>query len=333
MPAGKNPGWGILGTGTMAREFADALHGVNDNRLVAVASRSQPTADAFGREFGALHCYGNYSEMMDDSAVDIVYIATPHSSHSALSIDCLRAGKAVLCEKPFAINAAQAETVISLAREKKLFLMEAMWTRFVPAINKLRDLLERQAIGDVQLMVAGGAYMPGFDPDHYLFDKALGGGILLDAGVYLVSIASMLFGVPDRILATGALGRTGVDEHDAILLRHRGGELANLYVSHRARSAPDLTLLGSGGRIYLHPPVFCPSALTLSVNGREDEVFDFEEASSGYRYEILEANRCLRSGRQESELMPLDETLAIMRTMDEIRRQIGIRYSADGSTQ
>lgn len=325
----EKPGWGILGTGNMAREFAGALQGLNNTALAAVASRSQVSADEFGHAFQVSRCYGSYSQMLNDPAVHIVYIATPHSSHSELSIACLQAGKAVLCEKPFAINALQAEAVICVAREKKLFLMEAMWTRFVPAISKLRELLAERAIGDVQLMLGGGAYMPAFNPRHYLFDKALGGGILLDAGVYLVSMASMLFGAPEKVLATGELGKTGVDEHEAIVLSHSRGELANLYVSHRTRSSPDLTLMGSTGKIYLHPPVFCPSALTLSVQGREDEVFDFPDEHSGYRYEILEANNCLKTGRLESELMPLDETLAVMRTMDEIRRQIGIGYSAD----
>jgi dihydrodiol dehydrogenase / D-xylose 1-dehydrogenase (NADP) len=179
------------------------------------------------------------------------------------------------------------------------------------------------------LMVAGGAYMPDFDPDSYLFNRELGGGILLDAGVYLVSMASMVFGKPSKILATGELGPTGVDEHEAVLLGHPRGEIASLYVSHRTRSSPDLTLMGSKGRIYLHPPVFCPSGLTLSLHGEADEVFDFSDDSSGYRYEAIEVNRCLRAGLKESEWMPLDETLAVMRTMDEIRLQIGVHYSAD----
>jgi predicted dehydrogenase len=331
VPAIDRPGWGIIGTGNMARTFAGALREVDGTGLVAVASRSQPSAEAFGEEFGAPGRYDDTDKMLADPAVDIVYIATPHASHSALSLASLRAGRAVLCEKPFTINAAEAEAVIRLAREQGLFLMEAMWTRFVPAIARLRELLSQQAIGDIHLMVGGGAYMPEFDPAHYLFDRDLGGGILLDAGVYLVSMASMVFGPPEKVLATGALGQTGVDEHEAILLNHQWGELATLYVSHRGRSAPELTLIGSKGKIHLHPPVFCPTALTLSRYGQEDEHFDFPLAPCGYRYEIEEAVHCLRAGRVESELMPLDETLAIMRTMDEIRRQIGVEYSADGN--
>ena len=331
MSAVGEPGWGIFGTGNMARTIASVLRELDGTRLAAVASRSQTSADAFGKEFGAEGCYCDTDDMLADPSVDIVYVATPHTSHTSLCMASLRAGKAVLCEKPFTINAVEADTVIGLARDSNLFLMEAMWTRFVPAIDKLRVLLSQQAIGEVQLMIAGGAYMPDFDAAHYLFNKELGGGILLDAGVYLVSMASLVFGTPDTILATGALGHTGVDEHEMIILGHGRGELASLYVSHRGRAAPDLTLIGSEGKIYLHPPVFCPSALTLSRHDREDEIFEFPLASSGYRYEIEEAVRCLGSGRTESDRMPLDETFSIMQTMDEIRRQIGVQYHADSA--
>jgi predicted dehydrogenase len=313
----------------MAGDFAAALQGLEDVTLAAVASRTDRSAADFGQRHGFANRHGSYRELLDDATVDVVYIATPHSSHCALALQSLQAGKAVLCEKPFAINALQAQQMIGLAREKELFLMEAMWTRFVPAVVKLRELLQRQAIGEVQIMLAGGAYMPDFDPEHYLFKPELGGGILLDAGVYLVSMASMVFGNPKTVQATGELGPSGVDEHEAIILGHPGGEIANLYVSHRARSSPDLTLLGSEGKIYLHPPVFCPGALTLSIDGRDDEVFDFSEPESGYRYQAMEVNRCLRDGRIESELMPLDESLAIMATLDAIRRQLGVSYPAD----
>lgn len=325
----KSIGWGIIGTGTMAGDFATALQQVEDAEIVAVASRSQASADRFADRFAVPNRYPSYEQILTDDKVNVVYIATPHSLHKALAILSLQAGKAVLCEKPFTLNAAEAEEVIALARAKNRFLMEAMWTRYVPAVVKLRELLAQQAIGEVQLMVAGGAYMPEFDPDYYLFNRELGGGILLDAGVYLVAMASMLFGAPQKVLALGELGSTGVDEHEAVLLSHGNGEIANLFVSHRARSAPDMTLMGSLGKIYLHPPLFCPSGLTLSVTGKPDQVFDFSEPGSGYRYEIMEVHRCLNSGATESSLMPLNETLSIMRTMDEIRRQLGVSYPAE----
>jgi dihydrodiol dehydrogenase / D-xylose 1-dehydrogenase (NADP) len=318
--------WGIFGTGRMAGDFAQALGEVSDARILAVASRSQTRADQFGDRFDVPDRYSDYRQLADDPNVDVVYIATPHSHHRDHAILCLEANKAVLCEKPFTINAEQANEVISLAQEKDLFLMEAMWTRFVPSVLKLEELLSAEAIGDVQIMLAGGAYMPEPDPSHYLFNRELGGGILLDAGVYLLSMASLVFGTPDKILATGAIGEFGVDEHDAMVLSHAKGQIANLYVSHRASSSPDMTLLGSKGKIYLHPPIFCPSGLTLSIGGEPDQYFDYSDSGNAYRFQAMEVNRCLNNGLIQSESMHLSETLSIMQTMDLIRQQIGLQY-------
>lgn len=321
--------WAILGTGRMAQSFATAMAEVEDARLLAVGSRSESTAKEFAGQFGIPNACGSYAEALTHKDVDIVYIATPHSLHATQTVMCLEAGKNVLCEKPFAINAEQASEMINLAVSKNLFLMEAMWTRFVPAIVKLRDMLQQQVIGDVQLMLAGGAYMPDFDPDHYLFSSELGGGILLDAGVYLVSMASMLFSEPVSIQATGELGKTGVDEHDAILLKHANGAIANLYVSNRSVASPDMTLFGTKGKLYIHAPIFCPPELTLTLHGQEPEIIACPFVGNGYQYQIKEVHECLRSGKTASEIMSLEETLSIMTTMDEIRKQIGMVYSVD----
>ncbi len=321
--------WGILGTGGIASSFATALQTVDDADLIAVGSRCQETADKFSGEFNIRRAYPGYRELLEDQDVDVVYIATPHSLHRDNVILCLEAGKAVLCEKPLTINASEAETIIQLARRKDLFLMEAMWTRYIPAVTKLRDLLAEEVIGNVQIMLAGGAFMPEFDPDYYLFNPELGGGVLLDAGVYLISMASMLFGKPAGIKAIAKIGSTGVDEHDGYLLEHANGALASLYVSLRGRSSPDVTLIGSKGRIYLHPPIFCPAKLTLSIYDGEETEFDLPFTANGYQFEIMEVNRCLQNGLKESNLMPLDESLEIMRTMDEIRAQIKLKYPVE----
>lgn len=318
--------WGILGTGRMAGEFAMGLKEVNDAELVAIGSRTRDSALQFAEKFDIPTIHEGYENVATDENVDVIYIATPHNSHKDNAVLCLENGKAVLCEKPFTINAEEAETVIKLARSKNIFLMEAMWTRFIPAVVKLRDLLDRQVIGKVQLMLAGGAFIPEFDPEFYLFNHELGGGVLLDAGVYLVSMASMVFGAPDKILAMGQLGKTGVDEHDAILLEHSNGALANLYISLRAKSSPDLTLIGDKGKIYAHAPIFCPGKITITSDGKE-EVIELPFAENGYQFEAMEVGRCLREGKLESEIMPLDETLQIMRTMDNIRTQFGLKYS------
>jgi predicted dehydrogenase len=318
--------WGILGTGRIATAFLTAMRCVDDAEVVTVASRSQENADRFASQFNISHALPNYSTLAEQTDVHVIYIATPPSLHKDNVIMCLEAGKAVLCEKPFTINAGEAETLIELARSKNLFLMEAMWTRYIPAVVKLRELLKENIIGDVQIMLSGGAFMPEFDLDFYLFKPELGGGVLLDAGVYLISIASMLFGKPSSISALASIGNTGVDEHDAYLLQHENGALANLYVSLRGQSSPDLTLLGSKGKITLHPPLFCPSKLTLELYNSETQIIDMPFESNGYQFEIMEVNACLRKGLLESDNMPLDESLQIMRTMDEMRRQIGLKY-------
>jgi predicted dehydrogenase len=204
--------------------------------------------------------------------------------------------------------------------------MEAMWTRYIPAVRRLRELLAEGILGRVSVVIAGGAFMPPFDPDNYLFRPDLGGGVLLDAGVYLVSWASMLFGTPARVLAAGRLGDSGVDEHDAILLEHDDGSVAHLYVSLRAKRSPEVLLVGEHGSIRVHPPLFAPRALTVSLAGVDEETITLPFEGNGYEFEAEEAAECIRGGRTESALMPLDESLAIMRTLDEIRRQIPLVY-------
>ena len=317
---------GILGTGRMAHAFATGIRETDRAILVAVGSRNAETAKRFADEFGISTAHAGYDALAGDPNVDLVYIASPHSLHSKHCLMCMDAGKAVLCEKPFSINAQEARVVIERARQQQLFLMEAMWTRFIPAVCRLRDLLEAGAIGETKLLVAGGAYMPEFDPDFYLFRPDLGGGVLLDAGVYLVSIASMIFGAPEVTLATGTISDRGIDDHDAMLLKYAGGEIASLYVSLKAKVPPDVTIYGDRGRIYVHPPVFAPTELTLSVDGKADELIELPLVGNGYHYQVEEIARCINAGKVESTVMPLDDTLLIMETMDEIRRQLGLRY-------
>jgi len=317
---------GILGTGNMAKAFATGLRHAPAIHLSAVASRSAEAAAGFAKEFNAPRHYSDYSALAADPEIDLVYIATPHSRHMQDSLMCLDAGKAVLCEKPFAINAGEARQVIARAREKNLFLMEAMWTRYIPAVVRLRELLAENAIGNVQLMLAGGAFMPAFNPQAYLFRPDLGGGVLLDAGVYLVSAASMVFGTPSRIVAAGSKGQTGVDEHDAFVLEHPNGALASCFVSLRASMSPEMTLMGDRGKIRVHAPIFAPRQLTLSLTGKADEVLDFPFEGNGYQFEVIEAARCMLASETESAVMPLDETLAIMQTMDAIRQQLQLTY-------
>jgi predicted dehydrogenase len=284
------------------------------------------SAQRFASKFAVPRQHASYEALARDPDVQLVYVASPHSCHLENSLMCLDAGKAVLCEKPFTINAGEAARLIAKAREKRLFLMEAMWTRYIPAVVRLRELLAQNVIGKVQLMSAGGAYMPAFDPENYLFRPDLGGGVLLDAGVYLISMASMVFGPPGKILATASLGKTGVDEHDAMLLQHSDGAIASLYVSLRAKVSPSVTLFGDRGRIFVHAPIFVPPKLTISITGEAEETVAYPFPGNGYQFQAMEAAKCMLAGQTESSIMPLDETLRIMQSMDEIRKQIGLKY-------
>jgi predicted dehydrogenase len=319
--------WGILGTGNIAKQFARGLAVLPDAELVAVGSRSRVNADAFGDEFNVPHRYASYAALTDAPDIDVVYVATPHSLHRDNSLLCLQAGKAVLCEKPFAINAAEAEEVITVARERRLFLMEAMWTRFLPVLVKTRQLLADGAIGAVRIITADFGFCAPFNPQSRLFDPHLGGGALLDVGVYTVSLASIVFkSPPSRISSVAHLGQTGVDEQAAMILGYDQGQLAVLTTAIRTNTPQEATLSGTEGQIRIHAPWWKPDTLTLSVQGQEDQVIHLPLEGNGYNYEAVETMNCLRGGRAESDVMPLDETLAIMKTMDQIRAQWGLRY-------
>ena len=318
--------WGIIGTGNIARQFARGLAVLPDAELVAIGSRTAAAAEAFAAMFSVPHRHGSYEDLAQDPDVDVVYVATPHSLHRPNTLLCLRAGKAVLCEKPFAINAAQAGEMIRLAREKGLLLMEAMWSRFFPAMAKVRELLAAGAVGQVWLLTADFGFRARFDPSSRLFDLALGGGALLDVGVYAVSLASMVFGPPSRVTGLAHLGPTGVDEQAGIILGYEGGPLAVLATAIRTATPQEAMLMGSDGHIRIHPRWWVPTRLTLSVSGREDEILELPFTGNGYNYEAAEVMACLRAGKLESEVMPLDETLSIMRALDQLRAQWGLKY-------
>jgi len=320
--------WGILGTGGIAKRFAQGLAVLPDAELVAIGSRSQATADSFGDTFNVGRRHASYEALAGDPDVDVVYVATPHSLHGDNSRLCLQAGKAVLCEKPFTINAAEAEKAIDLARKNECFLMEAMWTRFLPAVEKARQLLADGVIGEVRMINVDFGFRAPLNPQSRLFDPHLGGGALLDVGVYTVSLASMVFGPPARITGLAHLGETGVDEQEAIILGYEQGQLAVLTTAIRTPTPQEAFLFGTEGQMRIHSPWWRPTMLTLSIQGQEQEdtVIRLPFEGNGYNYEAAEVMNCLRAGKLESDVMPLDETLTIMRTMDQIRAQWGLRY-------
>jgi predicted dehydrogenase len=318
--------WGIIGTGWIAEQFATGLSVISDAELVAIGSRTASSAHRFADEFGVPHRHASYEALAEDAEVDVVYVATPNNLHMENSLLCLEAGKAVLCEKPFTINAREAEAVIGEAREKRLFLMEAMWTRFNPVIIKLRELLAKGVIGELKMLIADLGFRFEFNPEGRLWNLHLGGGALLDLGVYPVSMASMIFGTPTEIASLAKFSITGVDEQASIIMGYEGAELSTLYTSMRAETPQEVVVAGTRGLIRVHAPMFRPDKMSLSREDHEDEVLEFALEGNGYNYAAEEVMRCLRDGKLESEVMPLDETLSIMETMDQIRAQWGLRY-------
>ena len=321
--------WGILGTGWIANEFAQGLMRLPDAELVAVGSRTIESAQRFAELYGIPRRHAGYEALARDTHVDVVYVATPNPMHREHTMLCLEAGKPVLCEKPFALNAREAEDMIRFAREKKLFLMEAMWGRFFPLMGELRTLLAQGAIGDVQILAADLCFHFDFDPSDRRYDPNLGGGALLDLGVYLVSLASMIMGPPSRIGGLGHLGETGVDEQAGIVLDYEEGQVSTLFTSVRVDSPVEAAIIGTGGRIRLHPMWIHPNRLTLSVAGQEPTTIERPYDGNGYQFEAAEVMRCLRAGKLESGLMPLDETLSIIQTMDAIRAQWGLKFPGE----
>ena len=321
--------WGILGTGAIARQFVEGLGSLSEAEVLAVGSRSEASAAEFAEEREIPRRYASYEDLTADPDVDIVYVATPHPCHAANAELCLNAGKAVLCEKPFTVNAAEAERVVGLARDKGLFLMEGMWTRFFPLMEKVRRLISEGAIGEVRMLNVDFGFRTDVDPASRLFDPALGGGALLDVGVYCVSLASMVLGRPSGSVGLSHLGETGVDEQASVVLEHEGGRLANLSIGIRTATPQEATVMGTDGYVRVHSPWWRPTSMTISRPGEESETVEAPVSGNGFNYEAAEVMRCLEAGETESEIMPLDETLSVMRTMDGIRAAWGLRYPGE----
>ncbi len=318
--------WGIIGTGNIASKFAIGLQSLPDAQLLAVGSRSQDSADYFGDRFEIERRYSTYEMLAADEDIDAVYISTPHPFHCANTLLCLNAGKAVLTEKPFAINTAEANQMIALAREKKCFLMEAMWTRYLPVMVRVRELLAEGRIGDVRMLTADFGFRGNDDIKRRHLNPDLGGGGLLDVGIYPISLAFMLFGKPDRISSQAEIGKTGVDEQSAVLFGYESGQLAVTSSAVRTNTSQIAIIDGTKGRITIHTPWWMGERMTLEVYGQEKSEIHLPLSGNGYNYEAAEVARCLRAGRLESDVTPLDETLTIMQTLDAIRAQWGMTY-------
>jgi len=324
--------WGILGTGKIARAFATALQDVPDAILAGVASRSLDKAEAFAAEFRAGAAYGSYEALAQADGIDLVYVATPHPQHVSNALLALGAGKGVLVEKPFTMNAREAEQLIAAARANKLFLMEAMWTRFMPALGEVKRLIAAGEIGGVQQVVADFGFMANFGPEHRVFNPELGGGALLDLGIYPLSIAASLLGPVLEVKAQAIMGPTGVDVQTGFTMKHASGAMSACSCSFLARTPGELTVSGARGHIRMNTMFHRARSITVALDDGSTRTIATPYLGNGYVHEVIEAQRCWRAGLIESPGMTHEETLALMRVMDEIRRQIGLRYDADDAS-
>lgn len=314
--------WGIAGTGTMAASFVADFEHVPDAEVIAVGSRTAERAEEFaaGHGLGGAHTYRD----LIASDVDVVYVATPHPQHHDLALAAIEAGKAVVVEKAFTATLAGAREVVDAARERGVFCMEAMWTRFQPAVVRARELIAAGEIGDVFMVQADlGAFRP-YDPTSRLFDPELGGGATLDLGVYVISVAQHFLGTPDRVTATGTRYPNGTDASAAIHLAYDDGRAAALVCSLSSETGGRAVVLGTGGSIELAPRFHHPTRLVVRRNGAAAEEVDLPADGRGYAHEIVEVGRCLAAGLTESPLMSLDDTLAVQGVMEETLTQLGI---------
>ncbi|MGW0630966.1 Gfo/Idh/MocA family protein [Streptomyces sp. NPDC002758] len=330
--AEQNVRWGILATGGIAAAFAADLVDLPDAEIVAVASRSQDSARAFAERFGIGRAYGDWESLARDEDIDVVYVATPHSAHRAAAGLCLEAGRNVLCEKAFTLNSREAEELVALAKERGSFLMEAMWMYCNPLIQRLKALVREGAIGEVRTVQADFGLEGPFPPAHRLRNPALGGGALLDLGVYPVSFAHLLLGEPADVTARAVLSEEGVDLQTGALLAWESGALASVHCSIVGGTAITASVTGSHGRIDVPSGFFHPERFVLHRDGRDPEEFGLDPADGPrqtMRHEAREVMRALRAGETESPLVPLDGTLAVMRTLDRVRELTGVRYPGE----
>ena len=314
-------GWGLIGTGGIAETFAADLSLTDSGRVTAVGSRQMDSANRFADRFDIPNRHASYEALVADPDVDVVYVATPHPMHHANTLLALQAGKPALVEKAFTMTATEAEDLVATARAEGLFLMEAMWTRFLPHIAEIRRLLGEGALGDIVTVIADHGQWFEKDPEFRLFAPELGGGALLDLGVYPVSFASMVLGKPDRIVTLIDPAFTGVDGQTSMLFGYANGAQAVLNCTLFAQSPTRGAIVGTEARIEIDGEFYAPTSFTLISRTGARTTFDAAHEGTGLWHEADEVARCLREGLLESPLMPLDESISIMETMDAVLAQ------------
>lgn len=313
----------------MARTFAQDLRHVENAVIYGVASRSEKKAKAFAGEFSAVKSYGSYEALAADPDIDIVYVATPHAFHFDNTMTCLKQGKHVLCEKPMGMHAGQVQTLIAEAQKRKLFLMEGIWTRFIPATNLLLDLIEKGTIGKIISVRADFGFKGNPDPSARLYNKQLGGGSLLDIGIYPVYLSLLLLGMPTGTKAMARMSKTGVDSFCGMLLDFPGGEKAILESTFETHTPTEARIFGTEGMLKLHASFHHARRVSVYRDGAHKETLEVEYRGNGYVYEIEEVHYCLKNELQESPKLPLKTSLDLITVLDRVRKDIGLQYDKE----
>lgn len=312
--------WGIIGLGNIANKFAQTVKAMESVELEAVASRSKEKSEAFGKLYDvqAHKCYGSYEELINDESIDVVYIAVPHVFHKEISILCLKNGKGVLCEKPVTINESEIRAVIDVAKDNKMFFMEAMKTRFLPINQKVKEIINQGALGDIRLLQADFGFSSEFDSKDRLYNKDLGGGALLDVGIYAISYSSFIFGnYPKDIKSNVYIGKSGVDECVSINLEYEEGKQAQLYAAINLDTVRDANIIGTKGRIRI-PKFSNADTAYVFIDGKEEKIeIPFE--INGFEYQIKEVVDCINKGKLQSEIMSWKDSIEIMNIMDSVK--------------
>ncbi len=314
--------WGIAGPGRIAATVAAEFALVPDAELVAVGSRSADRAAAFAGRYGIDQAYGSYDALFA-ADVDAIYLATPHGQHTALALAAIEAGKALLIEKSFTTSVVDTAAIIEAARARGVFVMEAMWTRFLPAVVHLRELVSSGGLGDVRAVYGDLLAFREFDPDDRLFNPALGGGAVFDLGVYVISFAQQFLGTPDQVFAVGDLLPNGVEGDAGILLGYPGGRYANQSIGFRAPGPGRQVVAGTRGWVEVKPRFHRGEELVVQLNGAERQELHFPKTGAGYHYEIAHVDQCLNAGLTESPVMPLADTMSVQQTMADVLAALG----------
>ena len=318
--------WGILAPGKMSAKFTRGLKLLENAELYAVGSRDPERARQFAEEFGFKKSFGSYEDLAADRDVDVIYVASPHSYHHEHTIMCLRNGKAVLCEKAFALNSREADEMIAEAAHRKVFLMEALWPPFQPVYRKTKEILLGGEPGKLIHLTSRFGFQPPYNPTDRKYNLALGGGSLLDIGIYPVMDTLYFMGVPDEIVAKASFTETGSEDSISIIFGYDDGRMATLYSSFRTAAGIATDLLCENGNLYFSRGRDMSQRLNVSMNGKENIEYSLLPDGMGYHYEAIEVMKCLDEGKLESDIVPHTFTRTLMETLDRIRTAAGITF-------